>query len=235
MDSKKSRPHTAPRDFQPALIRLPFPFQHALEHFAPLLGLPDLIGVFVLIEAEKLLVSLQSKLRLVQLIVANRADKPDACARLFHFGYLVQRGQRGRIISSQKNCRTEVFPVSKIFRIKTQRDAQLFLRANEVAFLEQYAPQTTVQLRVIRGKSESLLKGGDRIFPLLPYNLDVRTKLEGLERGLLAGIQAIEFREGRIVLVLIDEKMDESSAGLGIIGHELEIITVRSEERRVGK
>src|SRR5260370_8864421 len=111
MDSKKSRPHTAPRDFQPALIRLPFPFQHALQHFAPLLGLPDLIGVFVLIEGEKLLVSLQSKLRLVQLIVANRADKPAACARLFHFGYLAQRGQLARLISSQNTCRTEALPL----------------------------------------------------------------------------------------------------------------------------
>src|SRR6266436_7851698 len=144
MDSKKSRPHTAPRDFQPALIRLPFPFQHALQHFAPLLGLPDLIGIFVLIEPEKLLVSLQGRLRLVQIIVANRADKPDPCARLFHFGYLVERRQRRRIIPSQKKRRTELFEIGEIFSIQTQRDTQLLLGSSKVAFLEQDAPQTTV-------------------------------------------------------------------------------------------
>src|SRR5258708_34205749 len=96
-------------------MRLPFPFQHALQHLATLLGLPDLIGIFVLIELEKLLVSLQSKLRLVQLIVANRADKPDASARLFHFGYLVERRQRRRIISSHKKRRTERFELAGVF------------------------------------------------------------------------------------------------------------------------
>src|SRR5204863_6128705 len=100
--SKTSSSQTAPGDVPPALIGLPFPFQHALQHLAPLLGLPDLIGIVVLIELEKLLVSLQSNLRLVQFIVANRADKPDSCARLFHFSYLVERHQRRRIIFSQK-------------------------------------------------------------------------------------------------------------------------------------
>src|SRR5712664_2705675 len=226
MDSKKSRPHTAPRDVPPALIRLSLPFQHALQHFAPLPGLPDLIGIFVLSEAEKLLVSLQSKLRLVQLIVANRADKPDACAGLFHFGYLIECTQSGRIISSQKKRGAEIFPISEILTVKAQCDTHLLLGSNEFPLLEQDAPQTSVQLRVVRRQSERLLKGGDRIIPLLPGNLYVGTKLERLERGLLAGVLAIEFRESRVVLFLFDEKMDESRAGFGIIGHEIEIIAV---------
>src|SRR6267143_1985905 len=118
---KTSNPHTAPGDVPPALIRLPFPFQHALQHFAPLFGLPDLIGILVLIELEKLLVSLQGKLRLVQLIVANRADKPDARARLFHFGYLIKRRQRRRILLSQKKRRTYIFEIEEVFLIQTQR------------------------------------------------------------------------------------------------------------------
>src|SRR6267378_8035779 len=212
---KTSKPHTAPKDVPPALIRLPFPFQHALQHFAPLLGLPDLIGIFVLIELEKLLVSLQSKLRLVQLIVANRADKPDARARLFHFGYLVLCCQRGRIISCEKKCRAQVFEISQIFPIQMERDAQLLLGGSEVTFLEVDAPQTAVQLRVFGRQRESLLKRGDRIIPLLPCNLDVRAELERLERGLLARVQAIEFREGFAVLFLFHEKMDKPSAGFG--------------------
>src|SRR6266403_3833569 len=150
---KTSKPHTAPKDVPPALIRLPFPFQHALQHFAPLLGLPDLIGIFVLIELEKLLVSLQSKLRLVELIVATRADKPDARARLFHFGYLIERRQRRRIISSQKKRGAEIFEIEEIFLIQTHRDTQFLLRGSKVAFLEQDAPQAAVQLRVIRCQS----------------------------------------------------------------------------------
>src|ERR1700687_2866735 len=160
---KTSRPHIAPRDVPPALIRLPFPFQHALQHLAPLLGLPDLIGIFVLIELEKLLVSLQSKLRLVKLIVANRADKPDARAGLFHFGYLVECGQRRRIISSQKKSGAEVFPISEILAIETQRDTQFLLRGGKVAFLKQYAPQPAVQLRVVGSENGSLAKGNDGI------------------------------------------------------------------------
>src|ERR1700674_405583 len=225
---KTSRPHIAPRDVPPALIRLPFPFQHALQHFAPLLGLPDLIGIFVLIELKKLLVSLQSKFRLVQLIVANRADKPDAGARLFHFGYLVEGRQRRRIISSQKKRRTEIFEIGEIFPIQTQRDSQLLLRGCKVAFLEQDAPQTPVQLRVVGGQSESLLKGADRIIPLLPGNQYVGTEFERLERGLLAGVQAVEFRKGHVVLLLFNEKMDKPSARLGIFGLKFEIISVRA-------
>jgi hypothetical protein len=86
-------------------MHLPFPFQHVLQHLAALLGLPDLIGIFVLIELEKFLVRLQSEIGLVQLIVSNRADKPDARAGLFHFGYLVLCGQRGRIITCEKKRR----------------------------------------------------------------------------------------------------------------------------------
>src|ERR1700687_2070027 len=115
---KKSRTHTAPKDIPPAFIRLPFSFKHAFQHFCPLLCPPNFVGIFCLNELEKLLVSLQSKLRLVQLIVANRADKPDSRSRLFHFGYLVQGGQRRRIISSQKKRGAEVFPISKIFTIQ---------------------------------------------------------------------------------------------------------------------
>src|SRR5260370_17664739 len=141
MDSKKSRPHTAPRDFQPALIRLPFPFQHALQHFAPLLGLPDLIGIFVLIELEKLLVSLQSKLRLVQLIVTNRADKPDACAGLFHFGYLIECTQSGRIISSQKKRGAATFPISEILTFKAKCDPNTLLPTTQFPPRCQIYPQ----------------------------------------------------------------------------------------------
>src|SRR6202158_2168018 len=178
---KTSRPHIAPRDVPPALIRLPFPFQHALQHFAPLLGLPDLIGIFVLIELEKLLVSLQSKLRLVQLIVANRADKPDSRARLFHFGYLVQGGQRRRIISSQKKRGAEVLPISKILSIETERDTQLLLRGSKVAFLTQHAPQPAVQLRVVGSEYGGLAKSNNGIVPFFLGNLDIGPQLERLE------------------------------------------------------
>src|SRR5882762_10148040 len=174
---KTSKPHTAPKDVPPALIRLPFPFQHALQHFAPLLGLPNLIGIFVLIELEKLLVSLQSKLRLVQLIVANRADKPDARAGLFHFGYLVERRQRRRIISSQKKRGAEVFPISEILSIDTQR----VLRGSKVALLKQHAPQPAVQLRVVGREYGGLAKGNDGIVPFFLGNLDIGPQLEHLE------------------------------------------------------
>src|SRR6266403_1322925 len=178
---KTSKPHTAPKDVPPALIRLPFPFQHALQHFAPLLGLPDLIGIFVLIELEKLLVSVQSKLRLVQLIVANRADKPDARAGLFHFGYLVERRQRRRIISSQKKGGAEVFPISEILSIETQRHTQLLLRGSKVALLKQHAPQPAVQLRVVGREYGGLAKGNDGIVPFFLGNLDIGPQLEHLE------------------------------------------------------
>src|SRR5260370_6923872 len=192
-----SRPHTATRELPPALIRLPFPFQHALQHFAPLPGLPDLTGISVVIEREKLLVSLQRKLRLVQLIVANRADKPDACTRLFHFGYLVERRQRGRIVSSQKKCGIQVFPISEILTVKVQCDTQLFLGSSEVSLLEQDAPQTAAQLHVVWRQGESLLKGGARIVPLLRGNFYVRTQLKRLDHGLHPATDQDEFRESR--------------------------------------
>src|SRR6267143_915722 len=193
---KTSKPHTAPRDVPPALIRLPFPFQHALQHFAPLLGLPDLIGILVLIELEKLLVSLQRKLRLVQLIVANRADKPDARARLFHFGYLVERHQRRRIISSQKKRGAEVFPISEILVIQPQPDTQLFLRGSKVALLKQHAPQPAVQLRVVGSEYGGLAKRNDGIVPFFLGDLDIGPQLERLEgRYWIVGAAKLELRD----------------------------------------
>src|SRR5690349_18865198 len=118
---KKSMPHTATRVVPRALMRLPFPFQHALKHLAPLLSLPDLIGILVLIEFQEFLVSLQSGLGLVQLIVANRADKPDARSGLFHFGYLVHGCECSGIIPCQEKGRAEVFEVSQILRIEMER------------------------------------------------------------------------------------------------------------------
>src|SRR5712664_707070 len=109
-----------------------------------------------------------------------------------------------------------------------QGDAQLFLGGSEVTFLKIDASQPAVQLRVTRCLRQSFLKGGDRIIPLLPRNLYVRTELERLERALLAGVQAIQFRESRIILYLLDEKMDESCPGFGIVGLEFEIIAVRA-------
>src|SRR5437764_13811122 len=111
---------------------------------APLVSLPDLILICFLMRFEKLVVRRQRKLRLVQLIVANREDKPDARARLFHFGYLVERRQRRRIISSQKKRGAEVLPIRQLLAIQTQRDTQLLLRGGKVASLEQDAPQTPV-------------------------------------------------------------------------------------------
>src|SRR5258708_12103638 len=116
MPRKTDRPNSAL--LEPALIRLPFPFQHALQHLAALFGLPDLIGVLVLIKREKLLVSVQSELRLVQLIVANRANKPDARARLFHFGYLIDRRQRGRVVPPPQKSAAEVFPIIAITSVQ---------------------------------------------------------------------------------------------------------------------
>src|SRR5260370_4808448 len=80
----------------------------------------------------------------------------------------------------------------------------------------------------MRCYSATLLKGGDRITPLLPGNLYVGTKLERLERGLFAGVQAVEFGEGHFVLLLFHENMDKPSARLGIIGLKFQIISVRA-------
>src|SRR3989441_6968814 len=122
---------------------LPFPFQHASQHLAPLFGLPGLIGILILIEIEKSLVSLQSGLRLVQLIVTNRADKPDARPRLFHFCNLIERTQRCRIIPSQKERGTEIFPVRQVLAIELQGDAQLFLRGGKLASLKRSEEHTS--------------------------------------------------------------------------------------------
>ena len=185
-------------------MRLPFPFQHALQRLAALFGLPDLIGILVLIKREKLLVSVQSELRLLQLIVANCANKPDACARLFHFGYLIERRQRGRVVPAQKKCGAEVFPIIEIFAVETHGDAQFFFRGGKVASLKKDAPQTTVQLSIVWRQRQSLLQSGNRGIPFLPGNLHVRAKLQRIDGRLLTGIQAIEFRERRIVVFLLD-------------------------------
>src|SRR4029077_16357878 len=116
----------------------------------------------------------------------------------------------------QKKRRCQVLEIGKIFSIQIQGDAQLFLGGSEVAFLEVDAPQAAVQLRVVGSEHESLLKRGNRIIPFLGGNQHVRAQLERLECGLLASVQAIEFRKGLVVLFLLHEEMDEPSAGFGI-------------------
>src|SRR5258708_14702179 len=170
---KARNPPTTPSDFPPALIGLPFPFQHMLQRLAALFGLPDLIGILVLIEVEKLLVSLQCRLWLVQLIVANRADKPDARARLFHFSNLVHGRQRRWIISGQEKRRTQVLEIGEVFAVQMERHAQLFLGRRKVPFLQLDAAQAAMELRIAGGQSQSLLKGGARILPLLRGHLYV--------------------------------------------------------------
>src|SRR6266567_2415059 len=174
---KIARQPIDPKDVRRALMPLPSPFQHASQHLAPFFGLPDLIGILILIEIEKFLVSLQGGLRLVQLIVTNRADKPDARRRLFHFCNLIERAQRRRIIPSQKERGAEIFPVRQVFAIELQRDAQLFLRGNKLASLKEDASEAAVKLGVVRGESERLAKRRDRIVPSFLRNLDVSSKL----------------------------------------------------------
>src|SRR3989442_365095 len=175
--TKIARQPIVPRDVPRALMPLPFPFQHASQHLAPLFGLPDLIGILILIEIEKFLVSLQGGLRLVQLIVTNCADKPDARPRLFHFCNLVERAQRRRIIPSQKERGAEIFSVRQVPAIELQRDAQLFFRRNKLASLKEDASQAAVELGVVWGESERLMKRRDRIIPFFLRDLDVCSKL----------------------------------------------------------
>src|SRR3989442_9299483 len=158
---KIARQPIVPRDVPRALMPLSFPFQYSSQPLASFLGLPDSIGILILIEIEKFLVSLQGELRLVQLIVTNRADKPDARPRLFHFCNLIERAQRRRIISPQKERGAEIFSVRQVFAIELQRDAQLFLRGGKLASLKEDASEAAVKLGVVRGEGERLAKRRD--------------------------------------------------------------------------
>src|SRR5206468_3475944 len=79
----------APRATSRTFIRLPFLVQTSQQHFAALLRLPDLVGIFVVIHFQKFLVSIVCGLGLVQFIVAKCADKPRSSARSFRLGNFV--------------------------------------------------------------------------------------------------------------------------------------------------
>src|SRR6266849_1563662 len=131
--------HRDPRKLPPALMLLPFSFQHAPQRLAALLGLPELVGVLVLLEIEKFLVSLQRGLGLIEFIVANRADKPDARTGLFHLGNLLQGRKRSGIIPAKKKGRAQILPVGEILALEAHRDAELPLRRRKVPHLEEHA------------------------------------------------------------------------------------------------
>ena len=108
-----------------------------------------MIRILVLIKFQEFLVSLQSGLGLVQLIVANRADKPDARSGLFHFGYLVHGRQCSGLIPSQDKGGAEVFEVSQILWIEMERGSQFFFCGSEVAVLQIDSSKAAMQLRVV--------------------------------------------------------------------------------------
>src|SRR5580704_3580262 len=81
-------------------MRLPFLIQHSTQDLAPLLRLPDLVGILVLVQREKFLVGFERRLGLVQFIVAESADKPLACPGSFHLSDQVLRGECGCKVSA---------------------------------------------------------------------------------------------------------------------------------------
>src|SRR2546429_8372578 len=71
------------------------PFQHASQNLASLLSLPDLIGILVLVKLEELLIGVQGWFRLVQTIVAERAEEPTPCSGSFELIDVIQDHERG--------------------------------------------------------------------------------------------------------------------------------------------
>jgi hypothetical protein len=72
------------------------------------------------------------------------------------------------------------------------------------------AAEPAVKFGVAGSKSKRLAKGDDGIVPFFLSNLDVGAGTQRIERGSLAGVGAIEFRESRVILFLLDEKMDRA-------------------------
>src|SRR5579859_6764161 len=79
---------------EPRAHLLPFRFELVLQHLSPLLGLPDLIGILVFVHRKELLIGLERRLNLMQLIVAKRANEPCPRAGLLDFGDDIEARKR---------------------------------------------------------------------------------------------------------------------------------------------
>src|SRR5580704_7109528 len=172
-------------------MHLPFLIQHATQDLAALLRLPDLVGILVLVKLEKFLVGFERRLGLVQLIVAERTDKPLACSRSFCLSDQVLSSESCRIVAAKIVSGSEVFPIDKIVSINLQCSFDFLFGGREIAFLQENAAQTAMKLGIARRKRDGFAKREDGIVPFFLGDLDIGAGTERIESRRLAGIGAI--------------------------------------------
>src|SRR5438105_3604761 len=117
-----------------------FAFQHAPQNLTPLPSLPDLVGILVLVEIEELLVSLQRWLRLVQIIVTERADEPTPCPGSFEFINPVEECEGRGIVFGKIVCGTEILPIIHFAGVELDRGFEFFFGVGKIAHLQICAP-----------------------------------------------------------------------------------------------
>src|SRR5215472_4767712 len=181
-----------------------FAFQHASQNLTSLLSLPNLISILVLIELKELLVGLQGRLRLVQTIVTECADEPTPCPGRFKLINLVEDRERGSIILRKIIGGAEILPVFDILGVELYRGLELLLRIRKIAVLQKRTSQTAAKLRVVRRKSNGLMQGRNRVGRFLLRDLNVRAKLQRLDRD-FATVGAIQFGQCCVGLLRIEQ------------------------------
>ena len=103
-------------------------FERLLQYDDALLRLPYLVRVAVLVGRQKILVSLQRRLGLLQLIVAECADKQLAGRRRFLLRHLVEERESSGIVPRQIVSRGQIFPIGEVLAVKPDRRLQFFFR-----------------------------------------------------------------------------------------------------------
>ncbi len=147
------------RALVPGTASLPFCVELMLQNCAALLRLPNLVGVFAFVHGEKFLISLERRLDLVQLIVAERANKPGTRGGWLGFGDDVEARNGSDAVTGKIVGGAEILPVGEVLGIELHRDLQLFFGGGIVVFLHVDAAQAADQLRVIRREERERAAG----------------------------------------------------------------------------
>ena len=191
--------------------------------------LPDLVWILVLVERKKLFVRLESGLGLIQFIVAERADKPLSRTRCFGTRNQFEGLKSGGIISGEVVGGAEILPVRQILVIELQRGLNLLFGAGKIALLHVDAAEAFMELSISGGHGDGFLKSDDGVVPLFLGDLNVGASAQGIERGRLAGIGAVEFGKSFVIVFLIEQQMNQASASGAIGGVHGEILAIGGE------
>src|SRR4029077_17441005 len=220
--------NTAPALRNPHLVLpLLLSLHRLFKNMNSLSSLPHLVGIPVLIQFQKFSVCLEGGLCLVQFIVTERPDEPCSRARRFLLVDRIHCRQSRQIIPCQIVRGAEVFPVDDVVAVQIQRRLQFLLPARVILFVHVQPPQPSVQLRIGGSQLNGLLQNRNRLICLFLSNQDVRAQLQRFQPGRTCLGQFVQLGKRRIVLLLLQQRMNHALFRGGVAGLYRQIISIR--------